>query len=137
VFIIDTCHAGGAATNLVAAEIGANGVVIGPAASGPDGKAMARQGDPNKHIAIITASRANEVSSEAPDGSGGLFTLSFLDAVTRSRGRATLETVMKGQVIDAVISTSRANCRAEGPKCKYPQQTPELHFTGRGNLITL
>lgn len=135
VFIIDTCHAGGAASKLQTVEVTANGVNAGPAPAGPNGSSMARLGDPNKHLAIITASRADEVSGDTANG--GVFTLTFLDGLARTKGAQPLGRVVKELVQPTVVQFSRENCRRQGANCKWPQQTPELHHTGRGDQILL
>jgi hypothetical protein len=135
VLVIDTCHAGGAASKLVTVEVTPNGVVAAPAGAGPNGNAMARQGDQGKHVAIITASRSDEVSGDTANG--GLFTLAFLEGLTNTRGAQPLGKVMAEQVVPPVVKVSRERCQREGSKCKWPQQTPEIHFTGRGDQILL
>lgn len=135
VFIIDTCHAGGAASKLQTVEVTANGVSAGAAPAGPNGSSMARLGDPNKHLAIITASRADEVSGDTANG--GVFTLTFLDGLQRSKGAEPLGRVVTRHVTPTVVQFSRENCKRQGPGCKYPQQTPELHHTGLGDQIVL
>lgn len=135
VFIIDTCHAGGAASKLQTVEVSANGVNAGPATAGPNGASMARLGDPNKHLAIITASRADEVSGDTANG--GVFTLTFLDGLQRTKGAEPLGRVVAQHVVPTVVQFSRENCKRQGPGCKFPQQTPELHHTGRGDQIVL
>ena len=135
VLIIDTCHAGGAASKLLTVEVSPNGVIAGQAASGPSGSAMAKQGDPNKHLAIITASRADEVSGDTADG--GLFTLSFLAGIVRTKGAEPLGRVMAQHVVPPVVEVSRDRCKRQGKECKWPQQTPEIHHTGRGDQIVL
>ena len=135
VLLIDTCHAGGAASNLTTVEISSTGVTAGAAQAGPSGGAMAKQGDPSKHLAIVTASRANEVSGDTANG--GRFTVAFLESVMKSKGKEPLGQVMSQLVAPRVLQESREACRRQGPKCEWPQQTPELHYTGRGHLITL
>lgn len=135
VFIIDTCHAGGAASKLQTVEVTANGVSAGAAPAGPNGASMARLGDPNKHLAIITASRADEVSGDTANG--GVFTLTFLDGLQRTKGAEPLGRVVAQHVAPTVVQFSRENCKRQGSGCKFPQQTPELHHTGRGDQIVL
>lgn len=135
VLVIDTCHAGGAASKLLTVELSSSGVQAAPALAGPSGSAMARQGDPNKHLAIITASRAEEVSGDTPQG--GLFTLAFLDGLQRGKGALPLGQVIAQHVAPSVLKDSRDSCRRQGAQCKFAQQTPELHHTGRGDQIVL
>ena len=135
VFIIDTCHAGGAASKLQTVEISASGFNAGAATAGPNGASMARLGDPNKHLAVITASRADEVSGDTANG--GVFTLTFLDGLQRTKGTQPLGRVVAQHVAPTVVQFSRENCKRQGAGCKFPQQTPELHHTGRGDQIVL
>ena len=135
VLVIDTCHAGGAANKLVAVEVSSTGMTAAPGLSGPSGSAMIKMGDPNKHLAVVTASNANEVSGDTAQG--GVFTLAFLDALRRSRGALPLGQVIAQQVAPQVIRDTREHCRRQGAQCKYPQQTPALHHTGRGDQILL
>jgi len=134
VLIIDTCHAGNAAGGLITAVIGADGVTAAPSSTGPDGRVMARKGDPNKHLAIITAAKGNEFSRDTPNG--GLFTLAFLDGLAKTKNRGALEQVMQ-VAAPIVVQETREACRLTGSNCKYPQQTPEIHYTGLGNQIVL
>ena len=135
VLIIDTCFAGGAASKLVTVEVSASGVSGAVGLLGPSGGAMAKQGDPNKHLAIITAARPDEVSGDT--AVGGLFSYRFMSELVRTKGSVPLGTVVAQRVAPEVISQSRDNCRRQGPQCKWPQQTPELHHTGRGDQIVL
>ena len=101
-----------------------------PPAAGP-----ARLGDPNKHLAIIIASLADEVSGDTANG--GVFTLTLLDGLQLTKGAEPLGRVVTQHVAPTVVQFSRENCRRQGAGCKFPQQTPELHHTGRGDLIVL
>lgn len=135
VFVIDTCHAGGAATKLESVTVGASAVTAGPALAGPSGASMAKLGDQAKHLAIVTASRADEVSGDLP--TGGLFTLTFLSALRAAKSSEPLGRVIAQRVAPAVIEQSRETCRRRGPQCRFPQQTPEIHFTGQGSQIVI
>ena len=116
-------------------EISASGFNAGAATAGPNGASMARLGDPNKHLAVITASRADEVSGDTANG--GAFTLTFLDGLQRTKGTQPLGRVVAQHVALTVVQFSRENCKRQGAGCKFPQQTPELRHTGSGDQIVL
>lgn len=132
-WIIDTCFSGNAARNVVTAQISASGVTAIQGQVGPDASAVARNADQGQNFAVITASASDEVSLDTE--AGGLFTYHFLKGLRSTRGSASVEQVIKQHVMGPVLDQSRQNCRRRGPECRFPQQTPQLAFTGRGNQI--
>jgi hypothetical protein len=134
-WVIDTCFSGNAARNVVTAQISASGVTAVQGQVGPDASAVARNADQGQNFAVITASASDEVSLDTEGG--GLFTVHFLKGLRSTRGSASVEQIIRQHVMGPVLDQSRQNCRRKGPECRFPQQTPQLAFTGRGNQIRL
>jgi hypothetical protein len=136
VWMIDTCHSGGAAQDLTTVEISSRGVNATQGVAGPDPRAVTQTTrSSGHHFAVMTASRPEEVSWE--DGEkGGLFTSRLADALRTSRGKAPLEDLFRQKIVNQVVEGSRAICRRRND-CKAPQQTPVFGYTGSGNLLTL
>jgi Caspase domain len=133
IWLIDTCHSGGAAQNLVTVDIGRQGVRASTGITGPEALTVSRtMGKADRHFALITASRPDEVSWET--NGQGVFTRNLTQALSQSDNRATLEEVFK-QIHPRVIAESLDICRRT--QCPAPQQTPVMAFTGRGNELRL
>lgn len=133
VWLIDTCHSGGAAQNLVTVDVGRQGVRASTGITGPEALTVSRtMGKADRHFALITASRPDEVSWET--NGQGVFTRNLTQALSQSGNRATLEEVFK-QIHPRVIAESLDICKRT--RCTAPQQTPVMAFTGRGNELRL
>lgn len=133
VWVIDTCFSGNAARNLTTVQIGSSGVQAGQSV-GTSASTVATQGGWGNFL-VLTASSENEVSLDTQNG--GLFTHNFLTEVKRSGGKLPLTQLVGEKVIPTVINDSKDVCRRQGSKCEYPQQTPQMAYTGRGDTIRL
>jgi hypothetical protein len=143
VWLVDTCHSGGAAQNLTTVEISSRGVSAATGLAGPDAGVVSRAAARNEpgqagsnSFVVITASRPEEVSWE--DGQrGGLFTSRLADGLRAAVGKQLpLEEVFKRHVLNQVVEGSRAICQRRSD-CKAPQQTPVFAYSGRGNRLSL
>ena len=132
VWINDTCHSGGAASNVTSVVLSAAGVKASRDVRGPDAASVAKSNGPGQDFAILTASRAEELSWEDQDG--GIFTTKLFRELQASRGQLPLGVLFTEKVERDVISKSKDICRKQ-KSCE--QQTPTMAFGGNGNLIRL
>jgi len=134
VLLVDTCHAGGAAKSMPSAVVGPDGVSVRTGGIAPEPARLAAGIDNgSRHLAILAASRAEEVSLEdAPHG--GLFTSRLLRGLAASKGELPLVQVFTEHVQPVVMRDSEAICRKAGG-CKV--QTPLFVYAGRGDMIRL
>lgn len=136
VWVNDTCHSGGAATNVNSVVVSSRGVRAAPNVRGPDAQTVAVNAAPGQDFAILTACSPSELSLETAEG--GLFTTKLFNDLVAARGKLPLQRIYSDSLSRHVIDTSRTLCRAAGDPCaKNPQQTPVMAFNGRGNLITV
>jgi hypothetical protein len=138
VLVVDTCHSGGVAKMMPSAVITASGVQTSKGKGSPEPAAMAAAAQANaalatRHIAILAASKPEELSLEDPPN-GGLFTSRLLRGLNASKGQQSLEQVFVQHVEREVIETSRPLCKRIG-ECK--EQTPMFAYSGRGNMIRI
>ncbi|XHS79954.1 caspase domain-containing protein [Burkholderiaceae bacterium UC74_6] len=138
VLVVDTCHSGGVAKMMPSCVVTANGVQAskGKASLEPAALAAAAQANAalaTRHIAILAASKPEELSLEDPPN-GGLFTSRLLRGLTAAKGQQPLEQVFVEQVERQVLETSRPLCKRIG-ECK--EQTPMFAYSGRGNMIRI
>jgi len=138
VLVVDTCHSGGVAKMMPSAVITASGVQTSKGKASPEPAAMAAAAQANaalatRHIAILAASRPEELSLEDPPN-GGLFTSRLLRGLNAAKGNQSLEQVFVEHVEREVIETSRPMCRRIG-ECQV--QTPMFAYSGRGNMIRI
>ena len=138
VLIVDTCHSGGVAKMMPSAVITASGVQTSKGKGSPEPAAMADAARANaalatRHIAIMAASRPEELSLEDPPN-GGLFTSRLLRGLQSAKGNQSLEQVFVEHVEREVIETSKPMCKRIG-ECQV--QTPMFAYSGRGNMIRI
>ena len=138
VLVVDTCHSGGVAKMMPSAVISAMGVQTSKGKASPEPAAMAEAARSNaalatRHIAILAASRPEELSLEDPPN-GGLFTSRLLRGLSAGKGSQSLEQVFVEHVEREVIETSRPMCKRIG-ECQV--QTPMFAYSGRGNMIRI
>jgi len=138
VLVVDTCHSGGVAKMMPSCVVTASGVQAGKGKASPEPAALAAAAQANaalatRHIAILAASKPEELSLEDPPN-GGLFTSRLLRGLAAAKGRQSLEEVFVEHVERQVLETSRPLCRRIG-ECK--EQTPMFAYSGRGNMICL
>jgi hypothetical protein len=138
VWIIDTCHAGGATTLLPTVVMSASGIGIDSSGGRPNPNAM-RMGLDDRHFAVMSAARADQVSLEVRFGEtrAGLFTTNLVNGLERSRAETTLEELFHGQVASGVTQYFDSRCRARPQTCNETRQTPVFGFSGSGNRIKL
>jgi hypothetical protein len=134
-WISDTCHSGGAATNVASVVVSATGVQASLDVKGPDAKTVAGSAGPGQDFAILTACAPNEISWEDQDG--GVFTTRLFRQLLAGGGRVPLARVFAEQVHGPVVERSRQMCRSQGVCAQYPQQTPVMAYNGNGHLIRL
>jgi len=138
VLIVDTCHSGGVAKMMPSCVITAEGVQAGKGKASLEPAALAAAAKSNaalstRHIAILAASKPEELSLEDPPN-GGLFTSRLLRGLSATKGQAPLEQVFVEHVEPEVVETSKPLCKRIG-ECKV--QTPMFAYSGRGNMIRL
>lgn len=133
VLLIDTCHAGGAAKSMPSAVLGPDGITARTGSVAPEPAKLAAGMDNGRHFAVLTASRAEELSLEDTPN-GGLFTSRLLRGLAATKGEAPLEQVFKDHVQPVVLRDSETICK-KSRQCKV--QTPLFAYTGRGNMIRL
>jgi len=138
VLIVDTCHSGGVAKLMPSCVITADGVQAGKGKASPEPAALAAAAQANaalatRHIAILAASKPEELSLEDPPN-GGLFTSRLLRALSATKGQQPLEQVFVEHVEPEVVATSKPLCKRIG-ECQV--QTPMFAYSGRGNMIRL
>lgn len=133
VWISDTCHSGGATTNIATVVVDGNGVSATQDNRGPDAMSVARASAAGQDFAILTASSPHEISWDTSEG--GLFTSRLLTAIQRSGGQVPLGKLFQDQVMPAVIQESRTICQRRGACDKHPQQTPMMAFGGSGGRL--
>jgi hypothetical protein len=132
VWINDTCHSGGAATNMTSVEVGSRGVQVVEGVKGPEAGAAA-SGAPGQDFAVLTACRPSEVSWE--DGErGGLFASRMFQELVARRGTTPLERIFRDFVYPAVVDRSRQIC-SRTKSCE--QQTPVMAYQGGGGTLLL
>lgn len=134
-WINDTCHSGGAATNVASVVVSSTGVQASLDVKGPDAKTVAGSAGPGQDFAILTACAPNEISWE--DQEGGVFTTRLFRQLLANGGRVPLAKVFAEQVHGPVVERSRQMCRSQGVCAQYPQQTPVMAYNGNGHLIRL
>lgn len=138
VWVNDTCHSGGAATNVATVQLSSRGAQAGVDLRGPDALRVAQTPPATptgQDFAILTASQPQEVSLETQEG--GLFTTALFRALRETRGRVPLGRLFTERVHLPVVDASRRMCR-DGRACVgNPQQTPVMAVGGRGHQIVL
>jgi uncharacterized caspase-like protein len=132
-WINDTCHSGGAATNVASVVVGPGGVSASLEVRGPDAAAVAGQAGPGQDFAILTSCAPNEIAWETADG--GLFTTRLFNQLIANQGQASLAQVYARGVHQHVVDTSKQICAKASACAKYPQQTPRMAYNGNGHLI--
>lgn len=134
-WINDTCHSGGAATNVTSVIVGSGGVSAARNVRGPDVRVVAGAAAPGQDFAILTACSPSEISWEDSSTGGGLFTTALFRQIGQTQGQVPLARLFAEQVQAAVINESRKICARQ--KCEHPQQTPTMAVNGLGHLIRL
>ncbi len=134
VMIVDTCHAGGAASIMPTVVITSNGVQLSKSGGSPSPHTITRELDTTRNIAILSSSRFEEVSHEFKK-TGGLFTYFLSQAIQEAEKDEILRDIVKKRVAEPVIQISKEMCSKK--KCPAPQQTPVLGFSGGGDMIRL
>lgn len=129
VWINDTCHSGGAATNVASVVVTGQGVKASVGLRGPDAATVANQAGQGQDFAILTACAPNELSLETAEG--GLFTTTLFKALLQNKGQVPLGQVFADNVAATVVERSRVLCKT-GVCDKNPQQTPIMAFNGNG-----
>ena len=135
VWINDTCHSGGAATNVTSVVVSSRGVTAKVGVKGPDAATVAGNAAPGQDFAILTACMPSELSLETADG--GLFTTSLFKELVRTKGQVALGQVFADTVAKQVIDQSRTMCKSPGLCGSNPQQTPVMAFNGNGAQFRL
>lgn len=134
VWINDTCHSGGAATNVASVVVGGQGIKVNMALRGPDAATVANQAGVGQDFAILTACAPNELSLETAEG--GLFTTTLFKALLQTKGQMPLGQLFADNVAATVVEKSRQLCKS-GVCDKNPQQTPIMAFNGNGAAFRL
>ncbi len=134
VWINDTCHSGGAATNVTSVVVTAQGVKTSAGIRGPDAATVANQAGTGQDFAILTACAPNELSLETAEG--GLFTTTLFKALLQTKGQTPLGQLFAENVAASVVERSRVLCKS-GVCDKNPQQTPIMAFNGNGAAFRL
>ena len=134
VWINDTCHSGGAATNVASVVVGGQGLKVNMAVRGPDAATVANQAGQGQDFAILTACAPNELSLETAEG--GLFTTTLFKALLQTKGQVPLGQLFAENVATTVVEKSRQLCKS-GVCDKNPQQTPIMAFNGNGASFRL
>ncbi|RZS57125.1 caspase family protein [Sphaerotilus mobilis] len=135
VWISDTCHSGGAATNISSVVIGGQEISTVKEVRGPDALSVARATAQGQSFAILTAAGAREISWET--GEGGLFTTRLLNALKDNKGMKPLSELFSIHVRPTVIKESKTICEKSRSCSMHPQQTPVMAYGGSGNLIII
>jgi hypothetical protein len=136
VLMVDTCHSGGVTQRMPTVVVGSTGVSSSADTVAPNAAALAQAAGAARHVAILTASQAREISWE--DGAnGGLFTSRMLRGLLRTEGKAPIQEVFERHVQAEVIEASRRICERARACSKHPVQTPVLAYSGLGNQIRL
>jgi hypothetical protein len=134
VWIIDTCHAGGATTALPTVVMSASGIAADKSKGRPDVDVIRDTMPSDRNFAVISAARAEESSLDL-GARGGLFTTRFLEGLAQEQGGTTLEELFRDKVLNQVIAQSEQMCKASD--CDAPRQTPVFGYSGNGNRIHL
>jgi hypothetical protein len=134
VWINDTCHSGGAATNVASVVVSAQGFKASVGLRGPDAAAVAGQAGAGQDFAILTACAPQELSLETAEG--GLFTTTLFKALVHTKGQVPLGELFADKVAATVVERSRQLCKS-GVCDKNPQQTPIMAFNGNGAAFRL
>ncbi len=134
VWINDTCHSGGAATNVTSVVVTAQGVKSSTGLRGPDAASVAGQAGAGQDFAILTACAPSELSLETAEG--GLFTTTLFKALLQTKGQVPLGQLFAENVAATVVERSRVMCKS-GVCDKNPQQTPIMAFNGNGAAFRL
>jgi Caspase domain len=134
VWINDTCHSGGAATNVASVVVSGQGVQASVGLRGPDAATVAGQAGAGQDFAILTACAPNELSLETAEG--GLFTTTLFKALVQTKGQVPLGQLFADNVAATVVERSRQLCKS-GACDKNPQQTPIMAFNGNGAAFRL
>lgn len=130
VWINDTCHSGGAATDVASVVVSSKGVSAKVGVKGPDAFTVAGNAAPGQDFAILTACAPSELSLETAEG--GLFTTSLFKALVNFKGQLPLGQVFANTVAQQVIEQSRTMCKSANLCGPNPQQTPVMAFNGKG-----
>jgi hypothetical protein len=132
VMLIDTCHSGGAVTNMTTVAVSSRAVVVTHSGGSPDvARVMRAAKDVRGDIAVMSAARTDETAVDLGAERGGLFTSNLVKALDQTQGLAPMEDVYKNYVWTAVTKY----CRAAGAAAC--QQSPVLGYGGAGNKIRL
>lgn len=134
-WVNDTCHSGGAATNVASVVVGGEGVRAALEVRGPEASAVAGQASPGQDFAILTSCAPSEIAWETSEG--GLFTTRLFNQLVANQGQLPLAQVYARGVHQHVVDTSRQICAKAGACAKYPQQTPRMAYSGNGHLIRI
>jgi hypothetical protein len=134
VWINDTCHSGGAATNVASVVVTSQGVKASVGLRGPDAATVAGQAGAGQDFAILTACAPQELSLETAEG--GLFTTTLFKALVQTKGQVPLGQLFAENVAATVVERSRQLCKS-GVCDKNPQQTPIMAFNGNGAAFRL
>ncbi|MCE2917381.1 MAG: caspase family protein [Rubrivivax sp.] len=134
-WINDTCHSGGAATNVTSVVVSSRGVTAARNVRGPDAQVVDSNAAPGQDFAILTACSPSEISWEDTSTGGGLFTTALFRDIAQTKGQVPLARLFAEQVQSTVIAKSKEICKRQ--KCDHPQQTPTMAYNGQGHLIRL
>ncbi|BBO86013.1 hypothetical protein DSCO28_65790 [Desulfosarcina ovata subsp. sediminis] len=136
VMIVDTCHSGGAVSDLTTVVLSSQGAQLSKTKGAPSPGMVIRALDTTRNIAVLAASRLKEYSLETADG-GGLFTKHLVKGLKSAHENEVLRDIVEKRVAEPVISTSREECNKHPGKCPTGQQTPVFGFSGGGDMICL
>jgi hypothetical protein len=134
VMLIDTCHSGGATTQMTTVAVTARSVVVTHSGGSPDVARVLKvakgvRGD----IAVMSAARADETAVDLGAGRGGLFTSNLVKGLDQTQGLAPIEDVYKTYVWTPVHNFCH-DPSGGGGSC---EQSPVLGYGGAGNKIRL
>ena len=136
VLLVDICHAGGVARTMPGAAVNSRGVSVRSGTVSPESALVVRAVQAgsrmaNRDFAVLAEARPDELSLES-EPNGGLLNSTWMRGLAAARGRQTLETLFRDQVLQPVAPASPQICaHSRGRQV----QTPVFADSGRGNLI--
>ncbi len=134
VWIIDTCHSGGAAISLPVVQFSRRGLST-KRSVGEVSPAVAVGGLAGKDVLVMTAAREEQQSMG--DGNNGIFTHALSEALRQSKPQTTLLRIFS-EVLEKTVPERRRSIEKCGTACKpEQQQQPGVGYSGGGAGVTL
>lgn len=135
VWIVDTCHAGGAAQGVPQIEAhGGKATPINQKTNFVPARAMQMEDLPSKDIAILAAAADDQMALEV--AGMGIFTRALTQGLRKTHGKLPLIEVFQTHVDTLVRNGSKEACETSRHCPRNYEQTPVFGYNQSGHMIT-